>query len=117
MKPVATVPPPEMADQAKWEKDREPFIGLATNRGEPDPVAWADNYLRHHYDSADLRALGRCLACRQPITLRQYRRVVVAEPCGHYRAHADLKTLGRFMEHRRVKMTPERRAALLALVE
>lgn len=116
MKPVASVPPAEMADAAEWEKNRKPFIEPGERRGEADPVAWADYMLRRHYDAADLRALGRCLECGVPITLRQYHGVVVAEPCGHYRAHGQLGKIGKFLEGRRRKLTPERRASLLELV-
>lgn len=116
MKPVAAIPPDNYGTP-QWLEWRKPFEEVAAKRGEADPVAWADNYLRHDQDAADLRALGRCLVCKAPIMLRQYRRVVVMEPCGHYRAHGELAKMGKFMEGRRVKMTPERRAALLALVE
>lgn len=115
MKPVAAVPPSNIGTP-EWLEWRRPFEEVATKRNEPDPVAWAENYLRRDSDRADLRALGRCLDCGQPMVLRQIRRVIVMEPCGHWRAHGDLKKVGRFLEERRRKLSPERRASLLELI-
>lgn len=114
-KPLATVPPIEMGSTL-WAETVAAYLPVAVRRGIEDPQAWAEYHVRRDYDRADLRALGRCLDCGQPMSLRQIRRVIVMEPCGHWRAHGDLRKVGRFLEERRRKMTPERRASVLELV-
>ncbi len=112
---LAAVLPPGWGSDA-WVEDRGPFVGLAVKRCEPDPVEWADAYLRRHYDAADLRALGRCRTCGASIVLRQVGRCVISHPCGHYRAQGELKRMISFLEARRRELTPDRRASLLALL-
>lgn len=114
-KPVATVPPANFGTP-EWLEWRRPLEEVATKRGEVDPVAWADANLRRHIDASDLRALGRCRDCGQPITLRQTGKCVYAEPCGHWRAQGELRKMLPYIERARRNLTPERRASLLELI-
>lgn len=115
-KPVATVPP-ENFGTPEWLEWRRPLEEVATKRGEADPIAWADHNLRRHVDEQDLRAIGRCRECGEPITLRQTGSCVYTEPCGHWRGQGKLKTMLPFIEKRRRLLTRERRASLLELIE
>lgn len=115
LKKVATVPPADVGSSV-WLESVKAFRTIGEKRHPEDPDAWAENYVRHDYDKMELRALGRCLECGQHVILRQYKGVVVSDPCGHYRAHGNLSKIVRFLEERRRKLTPERRASLLQLV-
>ena len=74
------------------------------------------DYLREVVDRNDLRALGYCYDCGQPITLRQIGRCVYSDPCDHYRAQGDLSRVRAAHERSRAKLTLERTRSLLALI-
>lgn len=113
---LASVPPHGYGSE-QWEADLAPLMDVARKKNPDDPRAWADDFLRRHSDVADLRALGICATCAQHITLRQVGRCVYGAPCGHYRAQGQLSRMTPFIQQRLGRITPERKAALLALVE
>lgn len=94
----------------------EALIVAGQRRRPDDPEGWADEYLWHSEDAADLRCLGRCVTCRGTITLRQVGRCVYSEPCGHHRAQGDLAKVLKFIERRRTQISSDRRIALMELV-
>ena len=108
--------PPDGYGSDQWVRDREPLLKAAAKRDPENPERWADDYLRHHADEADLRALGYCRGCGSPGALRQVGRCVYWSSCDHYRAQGDLRKMQPYLDARRRKMSPERRAALLAMV-
>jgi hypothetical protein len=104
---------------AQWIKNREPVMDVAAKRtAGTDQTAeqWADEFLLSHEDSADLRALGYCIHCGRQGQLRATGRCVYFEPCGHYRAQGELRKMQPYLDKRLAALTPERRAALLALL-
>lgn len=113
--PVASVPPHGYGTE-QWERDLAPFMNVARERNPDDPRAWADEYRRRVSDVADLRALGLCATCGRPIVLRQAGRCVYSVPCGHYRAQGDLSRMQPFIAQRLSRITPDRKAALLAIL-
>jgi hypothetical protein len=108
--------PPAGYGSAKWIEDCAPLLDVAAKRRPEDPQGWASDYLREHVDQNDLKALGYCATCGGAITLRQVGRCVYSEPCGHYRAQGDIARIQQFSERARARITPEREAALLALI-
>lgn len=104
----------------EWIEWRAPLVELARKRlpdgSEAEQVQWADDFLRREADRGDLRALGFCGDCGGSIKLCQVGRCVYGEPCGHYRAQGDLPRMQRFLDRSLATITPERRAALLALI-
>lgn len=111
--------PPENFGTPEWIEWRKPLMDVAAKRTagtDQTPEQWADDYLLKHEDAADLRALGYCAECGRPGELRAAGRCVYFEPCGHHRAQGDIRKMLPYMERRRATMSPERRAALLALI-
>jgi hypothetical protein len=111
----ADVPPADYGTP-KWAQDCAPLLGLGEKRRPGDAAGWASDYLREHVDQSDLRALGYCPTCGQPITLRQIGRCVYDEPCGHHRAQGDLRRIQAYLTGARAKITPERERSLLTLI-
>jgi hypothetical protein len=111
----ADVPPADYGTP-KWAQDFAPLVEVGAKRRPDDPEGWASEYLREMADHNDLRALGYCETCGQPITLRQIGRCVYSEPCGHHRAQGDLRRIQAYLTAARAKITPERERSLLTLI-
>jgi hypothetical protein len=107
---------PEDYGSPEWRETIAAVMDVARKRRPDDPEGWANEWLRKEYDRGDLRALGFCFDCGRPMTLRQIGCCVYSEPCDHYRAQGQLTRMRPYIAKRLAKITPERRAALLALV-
>lgn len=108
--------PPAGYGTPEWVEQCAPLLDVGAKRRPADPQGWASDYLREVCDRNDLKALGYCATCGQPITLRQVGRCVYGEPCGHYRAQGELRRIQPYIARNRARLTPERERALLALI-
>lgn len=111
------VPPPEYGTR-KWDALVTPMLPVGEKRKAEGQTAreWAEEHAWRDLDAMDLRALGYCYHCGRPGVLRKIGQCVYFCFCGGFRAYGDVKRMRAFLERRVKAMTPERRAALLALV-
>lgn len=107
---------PDSYGTPAWQATVEHLLDLGRKRRPENPEAWANEWLRAERDQGDLRALGYCRQCHQPITLRQVGRCIYSEPCGHYRAQGELKRVAPYIVKRQARLTPARRTSLLKLI-